>query len=103
MPNDYLKGYLFCMQVTFARASTREKGLCSRQAKRARDNRVSCIQLCVLYTKYPIVARRAAFRPSASREQRYLAYNYVLRPLLYLLYKQMALLILLQQVNFLSL
>ena len=31
-----------------------------------------------LYTRYPIVARRAwptAFRPSASREQRYLAYN----------------------------
>ena len=32
----------------------------------------------VLYTRYPIVARAlglAAFRPSASREQRYLAYN----------------------------
>ena len=35
-----------------------------------------------LYTRYPIVARRAwptgcsAFRPSASREQRYLAYKY---------------------------
>ena len=30
-----------------------------------------------LYTRYPIVARRArpAFRPSASREQRYLAYK----------------------------
>ena len=35
----------------------------------------------ILYTRYPIVARRAwpagcsAFRPSASREQRYLAYK----------------------------
>ena len=31
-----------------------------------------------LYTRYPIVARRAwpaGFRPSASREQRYLAYK----------------------------
>ena len=31
-----------------------------------------------LYTRYPIVTRAlglAAFRPSASREQRYLAYN----------------------------
>ena len=30
-----------------------------------------------LYTRYPIVARALglAFRPSASREQRYLAYN----------------------------
>ena len=34
-----------CMQDTFARARTRAKG--SRQAKRARDDRVSCIQ----YTK----------------------------------------------------
>ena len=34
----------------------------------------------LLYTRYPIVARAlglaAAFRPSASREQRYLAYNH---------------------------
>ena len=34
---------------------------------------------CQLYTRYPIVARAlglaAAFRPSASREQRYLAYK----------------------------
>ena len=31
----------------------------------------------VLYTRYPIVARALglAFKPSASREQRYLAYN----------------------------
>ena len=42
---------IYCMQDTFARA---------------------------LYTRYPIVARAlglAAFRPSASREQRYLAYK----------------------------
>ena len=54
-------------------------------------NSISCILVCelefeytnskdrqALYTRYPIVARAlglAAFRPSASREQRYLAYK----------------------------
>ena len=32
------------MQDTFTRAYTRPKGLCSRQAKRAHDDMVSCIQ-----------------------------------------------------------
>ena len=51
------------MQDSFARARTRPKG---------------ALGLC-LYTRYPIVAHalglEAAFRPSASREQRYLAYK----------------------------
>ena len=42
--------------------------------------RKTVLDLFCLYTRYPIVARAlglaAAFRPSASREQRYLAYNY---------------------------
>ena len=41
-----------------------------------------------LYTIYPIVARAlglAAFRPSASREQSYLAYNIVLNEINYVI------------------
>ena len=51
---------------TFARARTRSKG----QAKRTREDRVSCIQFV-----YTIPYRRA---PSASREQRYIAYKYTI-------------------------
>ena len=70
------------MQDNFALPRTRSKAA-ARPSARATIGYIIYNDSCCLYTRYPIVARRAwpvgcsAFRPSASREQRYLAYNHV--------------------------
>ena len=63
---------------TYHMTELEEKAAATQMMPRLKASRPSA---CIHYTRYPIVARRAwptgcsAFRPSASREQRYLAYK----------------------------